>query len=120
MPLLFSLTRKDFVIEDLTSGGKGGQHANRSHTRIRITHPASGATGESADERSQHTNKGRAFERLAKSKKFLAWHKAECARRLGQPRIETSEEILARVDQAIALGLQDGSIQVDYLSGNGV
>ena len=120
MPLLFSLTRKDFVIEDLTSGGKGGQHANRSHTRIRITHPASGATGESSDERSQHTNKCRAFERLANSKKFLAWHKAECARRLGQPKIETPEEILARVDQMIAQGLQDGTIQVEYLPGNGV
>ena len=55
--LLFSLTKKDFVIEDLTSGGKGGQHANRAHTAIRITHPASGAAGYSADERSQFTNK---------------------------------------------------------------
>ena len=83
--ILFSLTRKDFTIEDLTSGGKGGQHANRSHTAIRITHPDSGAVGYSADERSQFTNKKRAFERMAESDKFKTWHKMECARYIGTP-----------------------------------
>ena len=84
MALLFSITVKDFKIEDLTSGGKGGQHANRSHTAIRITHPPSGAVGYSADERSQTTNKRKAFLRMAETKKFKDWHKLECARRMGK------------------------------------
>jgi hypothetical protein len=111
--LLFSITRKDFVVEDLTSGGKGGQHANRSHTRIRITHPPSGATGESADERSQYTNKQRAFERLANSKKFRDWHTIECARRMGKLEPETPEQIRARVDRMVDEGLEDGSILIE-------
>jgi protein subunit release factor A len=120
MRLLFSLTRKDFEIEDLTSGGKGGQHANRSHTRIRITHPASGAVGESSDERSQFQNKKQAFERLANSQKFKQWHKVETARRMGQAVAETEEQIYARIDAMIAQGLKDGSIQVEYYHGDGV
>ena len=81
--LLFSLTKKDFDVQTFASGGPGGQHQNKTESGVRIVHRDSGAVGESREHRSQHMNKQAAFERLAKSVKFLAWHKLECARRLG-------------------------------------
>ncbi len=36
--LLFSVTLKDCNMETMTHGGKGGQNANRSQTKVRITH----------------------------------------------------------------------------------
>lgn len=36
--LLFSVTIKDCDVETMTHGGKGGQHANRNRTAVRVTH----------------------------------------------------------------------------------
>lgn len=72
--LLFSLTKKDFIIETFRAGGKGGQHQNKTDSAVRIKHPDSGAVGESREERSQHQNKKIAFERLTSSYKFKRWH----------------------------------------------
>lgn len=71
--LLFSVTKKDLIIQTFRSGGKGGQHQNTSDSGVRITHPPSGAKGESRTERSQHRNKKLAFRRLAASKEFKLW-----------------------------------------------
>jgi protein subunit release factor B len=95
--LLFSLTKKDFEIQTFRCGGKGGQNQNKLETGVRIIHPASGARGESREERSQYANKKIAFERLCKSVRFLTWHKMEVARRLGRVR-----DIDAAVDRAMA------------------
>lgn len=78
---LLHLTRKDFKIEAFGAGGPGGQHQNKTASAVRITHLASGATGEARDERSQYTNKKHAFERLAANPKFRAWLRLELARR---------------------------------------
>ena len=59
--LLFSLTKKDFVVETFRAGGKGGQKQNKTDSGVRIKHPASGAVAESREERSQHQNKKIAF-----------------------------------------------------------
>lgn len=48
--LLFSLTKKDFRIETFRSGGKGGQHQNKTDSGVRIVHLESGAVGESREE----------------------------------------------------------------------
>jgi protein subunit release factor A len=77
--LLFSLTKKDFRIETLRASTKGGQHANKTETGVRITHIESGAVGESRDERSQYANKKKALERLVQSKQFQIWHKKKTA-----------------------------------------
>lgn len=71
--LLFSVTKKDLVIQTFKAGGKGGQSQNKTDSGVRITHPPSGAKGESRTERSQHRNKKLAFRRLAASKEFKLW-----------------------------------------------
>jgi protein subunit release factor B len=71
--LLFSVTKDDLTIQTFCSGGPGGQHQNKVETGVRIIHKESGAVGESRSERSQHTNKKLAFERLVKSPKFKVW-----------------------------------------------
>lgn len=71
--LLFSVTKKDLVIETFRAGGKGGQAQNKTDSGVRIKHPASGAVGESREHRSQHQNKMEALKRLAAHPKFKLW-----------------------------------------------
>jgi len=68
----------------MTAGGPGGQNQNRSRTAIRCIHRPSAAVGVSRDERSQLTNKRRAFRRMAESKEFQKWLRIEIARRTGE------------------------------------
>lgn len=77
--LLFSITKDDFIVQTFRSGGKGGQNQNKVESGVRIIHPASGAIGESREERSQLQNKKIAFNRLIKTSSFQAWHKIKCA-----------------------------------------
>ena len=51
-------------VETFTSGGKGGQHQNRTESGVRLTHLPSGITVSSREERSQHRNKSIALSRL--------------------------------------------------------
>ena len=44
-------------IETFRSGGKGGQHANKTESAVRLTHLPSGITASSQDHRSQYLNK---------------------------------------------------------------
>ena len=77
--LLFSLTKKDFVLECYRASGKGGQHRNKVETAVRIHHPESGAVAFSADERSQVQNKSIAFKRLIEKPAFKKWLKIKAA-----------------------------------------
>ncbi len=113
--LLFSVTKKDLTRQTFRCPGKGGQNVNKVETGVRFIHEPSGAVGHSCTHRHQHQNEVAAFERLAHSAKFKAWHKIECARRLGQFVPETEAQILARVDTMIADGLRDGSIRVEEM-----
>lgn len=71
--LVFSVTRKDLIIDTFAAGGPGGQHQNCTNTAVRITHPVSGASGVARDSRSQHQNKKAALQRMVASGKFRAW-----------------------------------------------
>ena len=82
--LLFSLTKKDFVIQTFCTGGPGGQHKNAKQNGVRIIHPASGARAEHRDGRDQAKNKAAAFKKLAETATFKKWHKAECYRKLNK------------------------------------
>jgi len=79
---LFSLTRKDFDVQHFCSGGPGGQKQNKTASGCRIVHKASGAVGESRQERSQAQNKKLALQRLVASKKFRTWVRVEASARL--------------------------------------
>jgi len=72
--LLFSVTKKDFTIQTFRSGGKGGQHQNKTDSGVRIIHRDSGAVGECRETRSQLKNKKIAFKRLTETWKFKKWH----------------------------------------------
>src|SRR5690625_2031716 len=77
--LLFSVTRKDFRIDTFRSGGKGGQHQNKTDSGVRFTHIESGAVGESREARSQKDNRRNAFRRCEESSAFKRWHERKLA-----------------------------------------
>lgn len=70
---LFSVTKKDFTVQTFRSGGKGGQHQNKTDSGVRIIHQESGARGESRNNKSQYANKKAALTRLTSSMKFKRW-----------------------------------------------
>jgi protein subunit release factor B len=72
--LLFSITRKDLDVQTFNTGGPGGQNQNKREMGVRIVHKASGAVGESREERSQYQNKKIALKRLVEHPKFKVWH----------------------------------------------
>lgn len=82
--ILFTVTSKDCDWQFVRSSGPGGQNVNKRSTKVRCTHRASGAVGESDETRSQHDNKRLAFRKMAETSEFRAWHKIETARKLGQ------------------------------------
>lgn len=51
-------------IDTYRSGGKGGQHANKTDSAVRITHIPTGVVATSSEGRSQHDNKDRAMQTL--------------------------------------------------------
>jgi len=82
--LLFSVTAADCRFEYSRGTGPGGQKRNKTSSKVRCVHKASGAAGGSDDTRSQHRNKRIAFRRMAESEKFTTWHKLESARVMGK------------------------------------
>jgi protein subunit release factor B len=81
---------------------------NKVETGVRIIHPVSGARAESCEQRHQHQNKVIAFKKLVETPKFQAWHKAETARRLGQPR---------PIDEIIDEQMRPENLKIEVLAG---
>lgn len=81
--LLFSVTKEDCDWFVSRGTGPGGQKRNKTETKVRCVHRASGAAGESDETRDQHKNRKLAFIKMANTKEFKAWHKMEVARRIG-------------------------------------
>lgn len=97
--LLFSVSSKDLYFEYFTCGSKGGQHANRNKTGVRIKHPPSNAVAESREYKSQLQNKQAAFKRLTETKEFRVWHRIETARRCGKRSPEQIvDSLMDRID----------------------
>ena len=53
-------------VETFMSGGKGGQHQNKTESGVRLVHQPTGVRTSSRTERSQHRNKAIALARLRK------------------------------------------------------
>jgi protein subunit release factor B len=51
-------------VETFRSGGKGGQHANKTESAVRLTHIKSGIQVMCQDERSQYLNKTKCIKEL--------------------------------------------------------
>ncbi len=102
--LLFSVTAADCDWQYLRGTGPGGQKRNKTESKVRCVHRASGAVGESDLTRSQHENKRIAFRKMAESNEFKLWHKLETARRMGDQL--TVEE---KVDKA----MNDANLRIE-------
>jgi hypothetical protein len=107
--LLFSLTKKDFIIEYFNPGKNGGQNANKIASACRIRHPASGAIGECKEERTQKPNRERAFKRLTETPKFKKWLKLEIAKQAG---------FLDGIEQKVERAMKQVKIEVHDKKGN--
>ncbi len=77
---ILSVTLDDCDVQTKRGSGKGGQNRNKRDTAVRIVHRASGAVGESQEERSQLQNKRTAFRRMVATPKFQAWLRIQLGR----------------------------------------
>ena len=104
--LLFSLTKNDFEMQFFRAGGKGGQKQNKTSSGCRIIHKASGAIGESREQRQQIANKKLAFQRLVQSKEFQIWHKIKAASMLVG---------VKDVDKQVEASMSESNLKIEYL-----
>jgi hypothetical protein len=102
--VLFTVTKDECDWTYTRGSGPGGQKRNKTSTKVRCVHRASGAVGESDETRDQHQNKRLAFRKMAESKEFKSWHKLETARRLGT---------LIDINEAIDQGMKDYNLRVE-------
>jgi len=77
--ILFSVTKKDLIVETFRAGGPGGQKQNKTSSGVRIKHPESGCVVESRTYSTQLQNKREAFRRLVNSEKFKRWIRVKAA-----------------------------------------
>jgi peptide chain release factor 1 len=118
--LLFRVSRKDFTIEAKRGHGKGGQNRNVTNSACRITHPPSGAVGQSQEQRDYKQNEQTAFRRLIETKEFKNWHSLEVARRVGLlNRVEKEVEQMMRPKNLFAecKSPEGGWVEMDLTNG---
>jgi hypothetical protein len=115
MPLLFSVTRKDFDRDTFRCPGKGGQNVNKRDSGVRFTHRDSGAVGKSCTHREQKRNEEEAFLRLLQTPEWVRWHKIESARHLGQALPESPEALKQRVDAELDLAIRTGQVVIEEI-----
>lgn len=84
--LLFSVTKDDCVFETFRSGGKGGQHQNKTE---------SGVVGECRNHREQGRNKAEAFKRMAK----------ECLEKI---------EFDRKIEQMVEDAMKEENLRIEY------
>ncbi len=80
--LLFSITKKDFIIKFFSGTGAGGQHRNKHQNCVRMIHKLSGVTATGQSNRSRSANIKEAFRGITSNPEFKLWHKREITTRL--------------------------------------
>ena len=106
---IFSVTRKDLIIQEFRAGGKGGQKQNKTNSGVRIKHPPSGAVGEGREYSSKEQNKKAAFRRMTKTKEFMNWVKLEAAAIMeGHRNLEKKIEDMVKPE----------NLRIEYLNGD--
>jgi peptide chain release factor 2 len=75
------IKKEDLEVDTMRSGGKGGQHVNKTESAIRIKHVPSGIIVKCSAERSQHKNRSTAMKMLRSLlyEKLLSEREAEFA-----------------------------------------
>ena len=106
--LLFSVTRKDFVIEPFKGSGAGGQHRNKTMSCIRIRHIESGAEAIATENREQGRNKKLAFKRITESKKFQMWLKIKTSET-----VQSKKEFEIRLNQMVDKLMESENLLVE-------
>lgn len=105
--LLFSVTRKDLIVETFYAGGKGGSNQNKRKTGVRVKHPASGAVGEGRNSRSQHQNKQVAFTRMREHPRFRVW----LAEQIQAEQVRGNAEL--EVESSVASQMQPDNLLIE-------
>jgi protein subunit release factor B len=103
--LLYSVTAADCDWDYMRGTGPGGQKRNKTESKVRCTHRASGAVGESDETRDQGKNKRLAFRKMAETKEFKAWHIVETARKTGL--LKQVEETVDRMMKETRVEIKD-------------
>ena len=88
--LLFSVTKKDLVVEYFSGTGAGGQYRNRHKNCVRIKHPESGALVTGQSHRNKQANIKEALNNLLKNPKFKLWHSLKVMEVLSEETVEES------------------------------
>jgi len=71
--LLFSVTKKDLVINYFSGTGNGGSNRNKTQVCVRLSHPESGASVTGQSYRERPANIREAQNNLVKHPKFKLW-----------------------------------------------
>ncbi len=110
--LLFSVTAKDCDFETFCTGGNGGQHRNAKKNGVRCRHRASGAVAEHRDGRDQRKNKEAAFAKMAETKEFKKWHRAQVAKCIGEDLLDAIK-LKENVERVVTAQMAQRNLKVE-------